>query len=466
MSKKRDTFTGTLGFILAAAGSAVGLGNIWRFPYLAAKDGGGIFLLIYFILTLTFGFTLLVSEVVIGRKTKQSALTAYAEISKKFKWLGTLATVVPFIILPYYCVIGGWVLKYFTVYITGLGNDAATDGFFGQFITSIPQPILMTALFLGATMIVVLRGVNGGIERMSKILMPVLLILVIGISVFALTIQSEDGRTGLQGLKILFIPSFEELTFNDVVTIVMDAMGQLFYSVSVAMGIMVTYGSYIKDEDNIVKSVNRIEIFDTAVAFLAAVMVIPTVFVFAGKEGMSASGPGLIFEALPKTFLAMGKVGYVVGTVFFAIVLFAALTSSVSILEAVVAGLMDKFGVSRVKAVLIETAAALVLGVIVCLGYNVFLFKVPLPNGAEAQILDIMDYASNNILMPILAIGTCVMIGWFAKPDMIISEATRNGESFGRKGLYKVMVRFIAPILLLFLLLKSLGILDLLLGKK
>ncbi|MBR1905597.1 MAG: sodium-dependent transporter [Clostridiales bacterium] len=466
MSKKRDTFTGTLGFILAAAGSAVGLGNIWRFPYLAAKDGGGIFLLIYFILTLTFGFTLLVSEVVIGRKTKQSALTAYAEISKKFKWLGTLATVVPFIILPYYCVIGGWVLKYFTVYITGLGNDAATDGFFGQFITSIPQPILMTALFLGATMIVVLRGVNGGIERMSKVLMPILLILVIGISVFALTIQSEDGRTGLQGLKILFIPSFKELTFNDGVTIVMDAMGQLFYSVSVAMGIMVTYGSYIKDEDNIVKSVNRIEIFDTAVAFLAAVMVIPTVFVFAGKEGMSASGPGLIFEALPKTFLAMGKVGYVVGTVFFAIVLFAALTSSVSILEAVVAGLMDKFGISRVKAVLIESAAALVLGVIVCLGYNVFFFKVPLPNGAEAQILDIMDYASNNILMPILAIGTCVMIGWFAKPDMIISEATRNGESFGRKGLYKVMVRFIAPILLLFLLLKSLGILDLLLGKK
>lgn len=466
MSKKRDTFTGTLGFILAAAGSAVGLGNIWRFPYLAAKDGGGIFLLTYFILTLTFGFTLLISEVVIGRKTKQSALTAYGEISKKFKWLGTLATVVPFIILPYYCVIGGWVLKYFTVYITGLGNDAATDGFFGQFITSVPQPILMTALFLCATMIVVLRGVNGGIERMSKVLMPILLILVIGISVFALTIQSEDGRTGLQGLKILFIPSFKELTFNDGVTIVMDAMGQLFYSVSVAMGIMVTYGSYIKDEDNIVKSVNRIEIFDTAVAFLAAVMVIPTVFVFAGKEGMSASGPGLIFEALPKTFLAMGKVGYVVGTVFFAIVLFAALTSSVSILEAVVAGLMDKFGISRVKAVLIESAAALVLGVIVCLGYNVFFFKVPLPNGSEAQILDIMDYASNNILMPILAIGTCVLIGWFAKPDMIISEATRNGESFGRKGLYKVMVRFIAPILLLFLLLKSLGILDLLLGKK
>ncbi len=464
MSKKRDSFSGTLGFILAAAGSAVGLGNIWRFPYLAAKDGGGIFLLTYLILTITFGFTLLVSEVVIGRKTKQSALTAYGEISKKFKWLGTLATIVPFIILPYYCVIGGWVLKYFTVYISGCGNDAATDGFFGRFITSVPQPILMTLIFLLATMVVVLRGVNGGIEKMSKVLMPVLLVLVIGISFFALTIESE-GRTGFQGLKVLFIPNFKDLTFNGVITIIMDAMGQLFYSVSVAMGIMVTYGSYFKDEDNVIKSVNRIEIFDTAVAFLAGVMVIPTVFVFAGKEGMSASGAGLIFEALPKTFLAMGKAGYVIGMLFFAIVLFAALTSSVSILEAVVASLMDRFNISRVKAVLIESAAALVLGVIVCLGYNVFFFKVPLPNGSEAQILDIMDYASNNILMPVLAIGTCILIGWVAKPDMIIVEATRNGEKFGRKGLYRVMVKYIAPILLLFLLLKSLGILDLVLGK-
>lgn len=465
MSKKRDTFTGTLGFILAAAGSAVGLGNIWRFPYLAAKDGGGIFLLVYLILTLTFGFTLLISEVVIGRKTKQSALTAYGEISKKFKWLGKLATIVPFIILPYYCVIGGWVLKYLIVYILGSGNDAATDGFFGKFITSVPQPILMTAAFLCATMVVVLRGVNGGIEKMSKVLMPVLLVLVLGISIFALTIES-DGRTGLQGLKILFIPSFKELSFNDIVTIVMDAMGQLFYSVSVAMGIMVTYGSYFKDEDNVVKSVNRIEFFDTAVAFLAGVMVIPTVFVFAGKEGMSASGPGLIFEALPKTFLSMGKIGYVIGTVFFAIVLFAALTSSVSIMEAVVAGLMDRFNISRVKAVIIESVAALALGVLVCLGYNLFYFEVTLPNGSTGQILDIMDYSSNNILMPILAIGTCILIGWVAKPDTIISEATRNGETFGRKGLYKVMVKYIAPILLLFLLLKSLGILDLILGKK
>ena len=460
MSKKRDTFTGTLGFILAAAGSAVGLGNIWRFPYLAAKDGGGLFLVIYLILALTFGFTLLMSEVVIGRKTKQSALTAYGVINSKFKWLGGIATVVPFLILPYYCVIGGWVLKYFIVFITGHGTDAAADGFFGGFITGEVEPVVMLAVFLAATMFVVIRGVNGGIEKMSKVLMPVLLVLVIGIAAFALTIRSGD-RTGLQGLKILVIPTLEGKNLSDVFTVVLDAMGQLFYSVSVAMGIMITYGSYLKDDDNIVKGVNRIELFDTLVAFLAGVMVIPTVFVFMGTEGMAASGPGLMFEALPKTFSSMGIAGNIVGTLFFAMVLFAALTSSVSILEAVVSSIMDKFTISRTKAVVIETVAALVLGIIVCFGYNFLYFEFKLPNGSTAQILDIMDYVSNNILMPVLAIGTCILIGWVAKPETIISEATKNGEKFGRRTLYIVMVKFVAPILLLLLLLKSLGIMDL-----
>lgn len=460
MSDKRDTFTGTLGFILAAAGSAVGLGNIWRFPYLAAKDGGGIFLLTYLVLALTFGFTLLISEITMGRKTKQSALTAYGMINKKFRWLGTLATIVPFIITPYYCVIGGWVLKYLTVYVTGHGSDAAQDGFFGAFITSKAEPLILTAIFLAATMFIVLRGVNAGIEKMSKILMPVLLVLVIGISIFALTIRSGD-KTGLQGLKILFVPNFKGQTVNSIATVIMDAMGQLFYSVSVAMGIMVTYGSYIKDGEDIVKSVNNIEIFDTLVAFLAGVMVIPTVYVFMGEEGMGASGPGLMFEALPKTFSAMGSIGYVVAVLFFAMVLFAALTSSVSMVEALVAGFMDRFKISRLKAVLIVAASALVLGVVVCLGYNVLYFEAPLPNGTKAQILDIMDYLSNNILMPFLAIGTCILIGWVAKPEMIIAEATKNGERFGRRKLYSVMVRFVAPVLLLVLLLKSLGILDL-----
>ena len=448
---KRNSFSSSLGFVLAAAGSAVGLGNIWRFPYLAAKNGGGIFLVIYLILALTFGFTLLVSEVAIGRKTKQGCLTAYGVLHKKSKWIGVFAEIVPFMILPYYCIIGGWVLKYFTVFATGNGSAAAADDYFGGFITAPVSPIVFDVIFLAATAIVIALGVNKGIEAISKGLMPLLLLAIIGISIFSLTLKGNDGRTGLEGFKIFIVPNLDGMGAKDIFNVVLDAMGQLFYSISVAMGIMVTYGSYFKDDENLMKSVNRIEIFDTLVAFLAGVMIIPAVYAFLGAEGMTA-GPGLMFIALPKVFEAMGPAGTWIGAAFFLMVLFAALTSSISILEAVVSGFMDKFGWSRKKAVIIETAAALVLGVIICLGYNLFYFELKLPNGSVGQILDIFDYISNNILMPVVAISTCVLIGWIVKPKAIIDEATKNGERFGRKGMYIVMVKFIEPVLLFLLL--------------
>ena len=456
-SSKRNSFSSSLGFVLAAAGSAVGLGNIWRFPYLAAKNGGGIFLVIYLILALTFGFTLLVSEVAIGRKTKQGCLTAYGVLHKKSKWIGVFAEIVPFMILPYYCIIGGWVLKYFTVFATGNGSAAAADDYFGGFITAPVSPIVFDVIFLAATAIVIALGVNKGIEAISKVLMPLLLLAIIGISIFSLTLKGNDGRTGLDGFKIFIVPNLNGMGAKDIFNVVLDAMGQLFYSISVAMGIMVTYGSYFKDDENLMKSVNRIEIFDTLVAFLAGVMIIPAVYAFLGAEGMTA-GPGLMFIALPKVFEAMGPAGTWIGAAFFLMVLFAALTSSISILEAVVSGFMDKFGWSRKKAVIIETAAALVLGVIICLGYNIFYFDLTLPNGSVGQILDIFDYISNNILMPVVAISTCVLIGWIVKPKAIIDEATKNGERFGRKGMYIVMVKFIEPVLLFLLLLGSLGV--------
>lgn len=458
MKETRSSFSSSLGFVLAAAGSAVGLGNIWRFPYLAAKDGGGIFLVVYFALALTFGFTLLVSEVAIGRKTKQSALTAYGVLNKKSKWIGVFASVVPFMILPYYCIIGGWVLKYFIAFLTGDGANTASDGYFTGFITGTWQPIVFDVIFLLAVAFIIYRGVNKGIESISKVLMPVLLVFVVAIAVFSLTIKGSEGRTGLDGLKIYLIPSIEGKTPHDLFIVVLDAMGQLFYSISVAMGIMVTYGSYFKDDSNLMKSVNQIEIFDTAVAFLAGVMIIPAVFVFLGAEGMESSGPGLMFIALTKVFAQMGFIGNIVGCIFFFMVLLAALTSAMSVLETVVASLMDSFGWSRSKATVIETAAALVIGIIICLGYNVLYFELPLPNGAVAQILDIMDYISNNILMPVVAIGTCVLIGWIVKPETVIDEATKNGEKFGRKPLYIAMIKYIAPVLLFILLLGSLGI--------
>jgi len=459
--QKRGSFSGSIGFVLAAAGSAVGLGNIWRFPYLAAKDGGGMFLLVYLLLAVTFGFTLLTSEIAIGRKTRQSPLTAYSKMHPKMGWLGTIACLVPMIILPYYCVIGGWVLKYLTLYITGNATNATTDGYFSSFITAPVAPILFFLVYLGATLFVVYKGVGNGIEKLSTILMPLLLVLILGIAFFSLTLKHTDAngvtRTGMEGLQIYVVPNFDGMTLKKFITILMDAMGQLFYSVSVAMGIMITYGSYVKKETNLSKSVNQIEIFDTLVAFLAGLMIVPAVYTFMGTEGM-ATGPSLMFVSLPKVFEAMGGMGMVIGIAFFVMVAFAALTSSVSIMEAVVSSVMDRFHVSRKKAIIIVSVLALILGLAVCFGYNIWYFELTLPNGSVGQILDVMDYLSNYFLMPIVAIATCILIGWIVKPQTIIEEVTQGDVKFGRKGLYIIMVKFVVPVMLLFLLLQALGI--------
>lgn len=459
--KKRSNFTGSLGFVLAAAGSAVGLGNIWRFPYLAAKGGGGVFIFLYIILALTFGFTLLTTEIAIGRKTAQGPLTAYGKIHKSWKFIGFFAWLVPIIILPYYCTIGGWVLKYFVAFITGKGTDAAADGYFTGYITSQWAPIIGMMVFLAATAFVVYNGVNKGIENYSKVLMPILFVLIIGIGFYSLTLSHTDAqgvtRTGLEGLKIYLIPDFSGMTVKQFFVTLMDAMGQLFFSISVAMGIMVAYGSYAKKDTNLMKSINQIEFFDTLVALLAGLMIIPAVFTFMGMDGMAA-GPGLMFVSLPKVFEAMGKMGGIIGVLFFLMVIFAAVTSSVSVMEAIVSSIMDKFHLSRKKSTAIATVYALIFGVIVCLGYNKLYFEVTLPNGTVGQVLDIMDYISNNILMPVVAISTCILIGWVAKPKTVIDEVTLGGYKFGRKNLYIVMIKYIAPVLLFVLLVQAFGI--------
>ena len=456
--QNRSTFTGSIGFVMAAAGSAVGLGNIWRFPYLAAKNGGGTFLFVYIILALTFGFALLTTEVAIGRKTKQGPLTAYGMIHRKFAATGFFAWLVPIIILPYYCTIGGWVLKYLASFITGAGAKAAEDGYFTGHITSTWSPIIWLFEYLGITSYVVISGVEKGIEKFSRILMPILLLLVVGISVFSLTINHTDAsgvtRTGLEGFKIYVTPDFSGMDLKGFMTLLLDAIGQLFFSISVAMGIMVTYGSYVSDDTNLMKSINQIEFFDTLVAVLAGLMIIPAVYAFMGVEGMSG-GPGLMFISLPKVFNEMGKLGVVIGILFFVMVTFAAVTSSVSVMEAIVSGLMDKWKISRRKSAILTTVYAVVMGLVVCLGYNVFYFELKLPNGAVAQILDLMDYISNSVLMPIVALVTCILIGWVVKPKVITDEVKKGGYKFGREFIYKAMIKFIAPILLFVLLLQS-----------
>lgn len=462
MNDKRGSFTGQLGFIMAAAGSAVGLGNIWRFPYLAAKDGGGVFIFCYIILALTFGFTLLTTEIAIGRKTRQSPLTAYKGIHPKWGGIGILACLVPTIILPYYCSIGGWILKFLSLYVTNQQDKAVADGYFTEYISGGTEPVVWLLIYFAITAIVIICGVEKGIEKYSKILMPILVVLVIGISVFALTLTHEDEsgavRTSLQGLKVYLIPDFTGMTFKAFFQVVVDALGQLFFSISVAMGIMITYGSYAKKDTNLMTSINQIEIFDTLIALLAGMMIIPTVYTFMGQDGMD-KGPGLLFISLPKVFDAMGGVGRFIGLVFFLIVSFAAITSSVSVMEAIVSSLMDAFKLSRKKSSVIVTIYTLISGIIVCLGYSSLYFELKLPNGTVGQILDVLDFISNNCMMPLVALLTSILIGWVVKPDVIIEEVTQGKYKFKRKDLYIIMIKYVTPVMLLLLLLQSFGIL-------
>ena len=448
MNKKRGSFSGGLGFVFAAAGSAVGLGNLWRFPYLAAQYGGGIFLLVYLILAVTFGFALLTAEIAIGRKTKLSPVLAYKKLNKKFSFLGYIATLVPIIIIPYYCVIGGWVTKYVTVYAQGLVAPVAKDGYFSDFIGHPVAPLVFFLIFMLISIVVIMLGVKKGIEKLSKFLMPLLVVLTIGIAIYALTLPNA-----MEGVKYYLIPDFGKFSILTVA----GAMSQLFYSMSIAMGIMVTYGSYTRDDVNLNKSVNRIEFFDTLVALLAGLMIIPAVYIFSGEEGLSSQGAGLMFMTLPKVFQQMPG-GNIIALLFFVLVFFAAITSYISVMEAIVSSLMDKFHLKRIPCCLIVIGICLLLGIPSSLG-----------NGLWANIkilgmdfLTFFDYISNSILMPIVAFCTCILVGWVIKPKALTDEITKNGEKFGRKKLFNVMIKYIAPICLLFIfvtgILSQLGI--------
>ena len=461
MEKKASHFSGQIGFVLAAAGSAVGVGNLWRFPYLAAKDGGGLFLIVYLVLVLTFGFTLLTSDIAIGRRTKESAIGAYSKMQERWKFLGILTFLVPVLIMTYYAVIGGWISRYAVVYLSGQAEAAARDGYFTSFITSPVSPVIFALLFMGVTALIVYNGVEGGIERVSKCMMPVLLVLVVIIAGYSLTLHHVDAdgqvRTGMEGFLYYIKPDLEGITLRRFLQILLDAMSQMFFSLSVSMGIMITYGSYVKPDVDLNRAVNQIEIFDTGVALLAGAMIIPAVYVFSGTEGMSA-GPSLMFISLPKVFAAMGKAGVFMGILFFVAAIFATLTSCISVLESITANCMEIFHTERKKTVLVLAVIYLAASAVIALGYSVFYFEITLPNGSGAQLLDVMDYISNSVMMPFIALLSAILIGWIKTPDYVIGEMERNGETFGRKAIYRVMIRYIAPLMMLVLFLQSTGI--------
>ena len=451
MNKERSSFSSRIGFVLAAAGSAVGLGNLWRFPYLAAKYGGGIFLLVYIILAVTFGFALMITEIAIGRKTRLSCIGAYKALDKRFGFLGWIAALVPVIITPYYCVIGGWVIKYLVTFLTGNALAAADGGdFFSGFIGfdagSIPATMLDFSgptpwflIYVILTTAVVAFGVEKGIEKASRFMMPVLAVLAIFIACYSLTI---DGA--IEGLKYYIMPDFSQFSASTV----LGALGQLFYSMSLAMGIMITYGSYMQKENLLEHSVSQIEIFDTLFAFVAGLMIIPPVIAFNGGDPSKINaGPGLMFITLPQVFEKMAF-GSVIGTVFFLLVLFAALTSSISLMETIVSVVIDKTGLNRKVSTIGVTIVVLIIGVPSCLGYGPWAGITII----GMQFLDFFDFISNSVMMPIVAFLTCILIGHVVGTKVIADEVEAEAGVFHRKKLHEIMVKWIAPVLLVLIL--------------
>ncbi len=452
---KRASWSGQLAFVLAAAASAIGLGNLWRFPYLAAQYGGGTFIVVYLCLVVTLGFTLMLSEIAIGRKTQQSQLTAYSRLHRGWGFIGLLGTVVPMLIVPYYCVIGGWVLKYFVAYCqmafagaTPMGADAAGSGaFFNAFISSNFAPFGYGSLFVVACALVIVMGVKNGIEKSNLVLMPALFALAIAISIYVVCLPGTGD-----GLKYYLVPSMDALSVNGAFSFaqlgktILGAMGQMFYSLSLAMGIMITYGSYMRKTDSIERCVRRIEVFDTLIAVIAGLMIIPVVYMFAVKTGTPVkeamnAGPGLMFITLPKVFATLGAAGPWVGLAFFALVIFAALTSAISLYEACVASVCDLLQLPRKAATFFTGALILFLATFSALGYGAWQDVTV----CGQQFLDFFDFVTNSVLMPIVAAATCIFIGWVLKPQAVIDEVEAEGNSFRSKALYVAMVKYFAP---------------------
>ena len=434
-TKNRSSFSGKIGFVLSAAGASVGLGNIWRFPYLAAKYGGGIFLLVYILLAVTFGYSMIIAETALGRMTHKSPVGAFSAFGKGRGRLfgGWINAIIPILIVPYYSVIGGWVIKYLLEYLRGNAAALAADGYFGAFISSGLSVEVCFLIFAAFTLSIIFAGVRGGVERVSKWMMPVLVVLSLVIAGYSVT------RPGaLAGVKYFLVPNPANFSWMTVVA----AMGQMFYSLSIAMGILVTFGSYMKKDVSIEDSTQNVEIFDTAIAIMAGLMIIPAVFSFSGGDPDTLqAGPSLMFITLPKVFAEMG-LGTVVGVLFFVLVLFAAVTSSIALTESAVSTFEDELGWDRKRSTVLIGVIMIALGSLSALGYG------PLAGVTVfgMQMLDFFDFLTNSVMMPIAAIATCLLISRVVGVDAIAQEVTAEGKPFRRKKIFCFMIRWLCPI--------------------
>ena len=441
---QRGRFSGKIGYVLAVAGSAVGLGNIWRFPYLAAKYGGGMFLLVYILLTVSFGYVLIMSETALGRMTRKSPVGAFEHFGKSapFKIGGWLNAVIPMLIVPYYSTIGGWVIKYLVEYLRGNVQKVSEDGYFGSFIADSWQVEAWFLVFAVLVFAIILGGVKNGVELMSKIMMPVLVVLAVIVAIYSMT------RPGaMEGVKYFLIPNFKNFSWMTVVT----AMGQMFYSLSIAMGILVTFGSYMKKDVFIEGSTKNVEVFDTAIAIMAGLMIIPAVFAFSGGDPDTLqAGPALMFITIPKVFASMG-LGTPIGILFFVLVLCAALTSSIALTESAVSTFQDELRWHRKKATVIVGVIMILLGTLSSLGYGPLGFVKII----GMQFLDFFDFLTNSVMMPIAALATCLLISRKVGVEKIEEEVVAEGGTFRRKKIFNFMIKYLCPIFAAIILLSS-----------
>ncbi len=434
-NQKRQGFSGRIGFVLSAAGSAVGLGNIWRFPYLAAEFGGGTFLLVYILVMMIFGFPIMAMEIAIGRKAGCCCVNAYGRIDRRAGFLGWLTSGITLITLPYYCVIGGWVLKYASLYIAGEGTEAGAPEYFEGFISGFPEPLIWQALFIGLAAAIIICGVKNGIELANRFLMPALIIIAIIVAGYSLTLPGA-----LEGAAWYLTPDLSKFSFRTVLA----ALGQMFWSLSLSSGIMVTFGAYLGRSQSIERSVRQIELFDLGAAFISGLIIIPAVFAFSGGDQQTLnSGAGLMFITLPRVFEAMPS-GRMIGVLFFMLVIFAAVSSAISMMEVNTANLIERFGLRRWQAALVMAGALALLGIPPALGYSLWSGLRPM----GLSILDFEDIVGNTVITPIAALLSCLFFGWTASPR-ILTEEIRQGGGFKRRRSFEFIIRWLAPAVIL-----------------
>lgn len=441
-NSEREKWSSDFGFLMASAGSAVGLGNLWKFPYLAGSSGGAIFLIFYFVLLVILGIPILLVEMSIGRKTRLNAIGACEKIRKGWGFVGAIGIFGAFVILSYYNVIGGWIIKYLFTYIFQ-GHIINPDTCFAEFSSSAFEPIIWLTVFLTFSALIVINGVSGGIEKISKIFLPLLLVFIIVLAVVSLALPGSSA-----GVRFFLVPDFSTINgFSDIAKIFLNAMGQVFFSLSLGMGTLITYGSYLDKNADIQKNSVAIPLIDTFIAIMAGFAILPAVFSFGMKPD---AGAGLLFQTLPNVFERM-TAGRFLAIIFFLLVFFAGITSSVSLLEVITSYFIDNHNWERKKAVIIVSVAVGIMGIFASLSFGAV--KI---NLFGMSFFDFLTFLSDKILMPIGGFLLCILVGWLWGTKNIADEISSDGKyKFRYEKLLSFSLRYLTPVMILIILISS-----------